>query len=92
MTTRRHGLARMLLGLLEARPGFRRAIVRRLDRFPGLKRALKRSLARMRARAAEGPASVRRQFEAESLSARATRVLADLDRAREAADHAPPAR
>ena len=92
MTTRqRRGLVGMLLAQLEARPGFRRAIVRRLDRFPGLKRELKRSLARMRARAAGAPASVRRELEAESLSARATRVLADLDRARQAADRAPPA-
>jgi hypothetical protein len=81
----------MLLAQLEARPGFRRAIVRRLDRFPGLKRALKRSLARMRARAAGGPA-VRRELDAEGLSEHATRVLADLDRAREAAGRTPSAR
>ena len=64
----------------------------RLDRFPGLKRALKRSLARMRARAAGGPAFVRPELDAECLSAHATRVLADLDRAREAASRPQPAR
>ena len=81
----------MLLAHLEARPGFRRAIVRRLDRFPELKRALKRLLGRMRARAA-GTSSVRGELEAEGLSARATRVLADLDRARQAADRSTLAR
>jgi hypothetical protein len=81
----------MLLAQLEARPGFRRAIVRRLDRFPELKRGLKRLLGRLRARAA-GTASVRRELEAEGLSARATRVLADLDRARQAADRSTLAR
>jgi len=92
MTTRRRGgLVPMLLAQLEARPGFRRAIVRRLDRFPELKRALKRLLGRMRARAA-GTSSVRGELEAEGLSARATRVLADLDRARQAADRSTLAR
>jgi len=89
---RRRGLFAILLAQLEARPGFRRAIVRRLDRFPGLKRELKRSLAQMRARAAGGAGSVRREVGPEGLSARATRVLADLDRARQTADRAPPGR
>ena len=72
----------MLLAQLEARPGFRRAIVRRLDRVPGLKRALKREFGRMRAQAADGAAVAEIDLRPEGLTARAARVLADLDRAR----------
>ena len=85
MTARRpRRLARMLLEQIEARPRFRRAIVRRLDRIPGLKRALKRELGRMRAETAGGAALAAAALRPEGLTARAARVLADLDRARAA--------
>jgi hypothetical protein len=85
MTMRRpRRLARMVLAQLEARPGFRRAIVRSLDRMPALKRALKRELGRMRAQAAGGAAIAGTDFGPERLTARAARVLADLDSARAA--------
>jgi hypothetical protein len=85
MTMRRpRKLARMLFEQLEARPGFRRSIVRWLDGMPGLKRALKRRLGRMRAQAAGGAAIAGIDLGPERLTARAARVLADLDRARAA--------
>ena len=74
----------MLLAQLEARPGLRRAIGRNLNRVPGLKPALKRKLDRMRAQAA-GPSEIAgTDFSPEGLTVRAARVLADLDRARQA--------
>jgi len=82
----------MLLAQLEARPGFRRAIVRNLDRVPGLKRALKRKLDRMRAETAGISPIPGTDLSPEVLTARAARVLADLDRTRGAHATALPER
>ena len=82
MTTPRRGvLVPVLLAQLDAHPRLRRVIGRELDRvIPGSKRALKRKLDRMRTQSTALSAIAGTDLGPEGLTARAARVLADLDR------------